>query len=85
MDYKKYLKSILSKIGGKLILNYLFGGVLLKISEYIYGKKNLYDDISLNDIIEISLLNISKNDIANEFYLSNKSLNRLLTEIEKDY
>ncbi|WP_427339092.1 hypothetical protein [Caloranaerobacter sp. DY30410] len=57
----------------------------MKISEYIYGKKNLYDDISLNDIIEISLLNISKNDIANEFYLSNKSLNRLLTEIEKDY
>lgn len=58
---------------------------MLKISEYIYGKKNLYDDISLNDIIEFSLLNISKNDIVNEFYLSNKSLNKLLTEIEKDY
>ncbi|SHH52893.1 hypothetical protein SAMN02745135_01093 [Caloranaerobacter azorensis DSM 13643] len=62
-----------------------FGGGLLKVSEYIYGKKNLYDDIILSDIIEISLLNISKGDIANEFYLSNKSLDRLLTEIEKDY
>lgn len=57
----------------------------MKISEYIYGKKNLYDDISLNDIIEFSLLNVSKNDIVDEFYLSNKSLNKLLTEIEKDY
>ncbi|QIB26529.1 hypothetical protein [Caloranaerobacter azorensis] len=57
----------------------------MKVSEYIYGKKNLYDDIILSDIIEISLLNISKGDIANEFYLSNKSLDRLLTEIEKDY
>ncbi len=37
-----------------------FGGGLLKVSEYIYGKKNLYDDIILSDIIEISLLNISK-------------------------
>ncbi|WP_176718804.1 hypothetical protein [Caloranaerobacter ferrireducens] len=57
----------------------------MKISEYIYGKKNLYDDISLNDIIEFSLLNVSKNDIVDKFYLSNKSLNKLLTEIEKDY
>ncbi|WP_161802920.1 hypothetical protein [Caloranaerobacter sp. TR13] len=57
----------------------------MKISEYIYGKRSLYDDISLNDIIEFSSLNISKNDIANEFYLSNKSLNKLLMEIEKDY
>lgn len=57
----------------------------MKISDHIYGKKNLYDDISLSDIIEFSLLNISKNDVVNEFYLSNKSLKRLLTELEKDY
>ena len=56
----------------------------MKISKYIYREK-IYDDIILNDIVEFNLLNINKNDLVDEFYLSNKSLNRLLTEIEKDY